>query len=154
LTEPDIEPQASLGGGLTPVVAPGPLEQDEKVIGLLGGMLSINGGAIKLIVPPGAVLAKTRFTMTRVDTLYAHVELSATSLTSSQPNDVGARGFVVPVLLRMSYRNGQIPNPLSLLIAHQADDGSLNPVQSILDLPVLEVVGTLFHFSGYVMASN
>lgn len=136
------------------VVAPGDLDAAQAIIGPLGGALSINGGAFRLIVPPGAVLSPTHFTMRRVSTVHAQVDLTATSLNDlAQPNDVGNQGFLVPVLLRISYGGTEV-NPFGLRIAEVEPDGDLIPVPSLLDLTLRQVVGVLPHFSGYVMASN
>jgi hypothetical protein len=155
VVDPLPSPAATLTApSLARVYAPGKIDEAETIIGPLGGTLTINGGAITLVVPPGAVLAKTRFAMHRTSTVHAQVELTATSLSGqAQSNDVGSGGFLVPVLLHISYGETDA-NPWTTLVAEVTADGELLPVKTVLDLSLRQVVGLLPHFSGYVMASN
>lgn len=125
----------------------------EAVIGREGGALTAGGHTLS--VPRGAVSGPTRFTFSSVHEGYAEVRLTATSLGSEVHNDVGARGFTVPVVAAVSVgASGGMPRWSRLVLAWVRPDGSLEAVPSYLDPSSKRIVGRLGHFSQYAVASD
>ncbi|HEX6589050.1 MAG TPA: hypothetical protein VF039_08510 [Longimicrobiales bacterium] len=121
----------------------------EAVIGAAGGELRI--GRHWLMVPSGTVASPTRFTMTPVEDGTMHVDLTATSVSSSVQNDVGAAGFSQPVYLSFAVDPTTF-DPTTMAVAWLVE-GSLVVQQSFV-YENDSVVGALNHFSGYVLVAN
>lgn len=121
------------------------------VIGPSGGRLELGGH--QLIVPAGAVSHPARFSLELLENGYVEVELNASS--KGHGNNVGQRGFAVPVILELSYAAADGPvSPEELKIVWVRSDGSLEPLPSMHDAASQTVRAGLKHFSPYALASN
>lgn len=117
------------------------------IIGSGGGKLSLGGH--ELLVPAGAVSGPTTFTMTKLDD-ELQVRLTATQLTL---NDVGSRGFAVPVRLVLNFARAkeEIADPSKLRIFWLKHDGSFETQSTQVDIVGKRAVGYLNHFSDYAL---
>lgn len=124
------------------------------VIGPEGGTLRL--GSHRLVVPQRAVSAPTRFRMRRMDDGWVKVELEATSVGhGSSPNDVGRRGFAMPVVLSLSYGDAATEqDPERLLVVWVKRDGTLERMPSVADPESRYVNASLGHFSAYALATD
>jgi hypothetical protein len=128
--------------------------ETDPAVGVVTAIIDQNGGSLSignhvLTVPVGAVDYPTTFTMTKlVDEI--EVGLTATRLL---PNDVGRRGFNVPVSLSLSYANAtEVPaNASEMKVGWVKADGSIEVQQSQVDPSGEVVVGSLKHFSAYAI---
>ena len=121
----------------------------------ISGMINRQGGTLSyagytLVVPRNSVLHPTVFTLHTLSTGFLEVELTATSTGSKTENDVGNRGFSVPVLLSIPV--GSDVDPASVLVAWVRPDGLLEAMPSTVDGNV--VTGRLTHFSQYTAATD
>jgi hypothetical protein len=121
-------------------------------IGVLGGVLSLPGAGLTVVVPPLAL------TSTKL--------ISVTALAGSNVaytfSPHGTQ-FLVPVVATQSLvnteaaRGGSI-NPLSLFVGYFPDDNNIFSVTDILQLNInllsQTAVMTLPHFSGYIVATG
>jgi hypothetical protein len=97
----------------------------------------------------------TRFTFSSVHEGFAEVRLTATAVGSEAHNDVGMRGFTVPVVVALSFEPaGGMPRWSRLVLAWVRPDGGLEAVPSYLDPSSKRIVGRLGHFSQYAVASD
>lgn len=114
-----------------------------------GGRLIL--GSHVLEVPSGAVDNPTLFTMDKVDVDHIQVKLTATRLTL---NDVGSKGFNVPVRLTLSYsKAAELPSDQSLLrVVWVKLDGTSEDRPSTVDVQGKRVTASLGHFSDYALA--
>ncbi len=110
-------------------------------IGPWGGELRI--GPHTLIVPPGALLQRTRITG----------RITSDTVNSVQFSPEGLR-FVVPAILQLSYANCKRSNPLPMKVVYTSDD-----LLRLLELIPSQdrklkqtVVGLISHFSRYAIA--
>lgn len=118
-------------------------------IGSQGGTL-VSGGH-RLVVPAGAVSEPIVFRM-RVREDAVEVDLTATGPKSDRENDVGSRGFAVPLRLELSYSGAEsVSDPSRLQIAWVRDDGVLEALPSTVDPGARTVAAQLVHFSGYTL---
>lgn len=121
------------------------------VIDAAGGSLALGGHV--LTVPAGAVSGPTTFQMELTYEDKLGVKLSATSVGSSVHNDIGAAGFLTPVVLRMSFEKAtREVNPGRLTVAWERDEDELEPVSSSVDMSTKTVSGLVPHFSGFILA--
>lgn len=114
---------------------------ESEDIGPWGGVLEL--GPHRLIVPPGALLKKTRITG----------RISADSVNSVQLFPEGLQ-FLVPVRLQLSYRNCENLELKNMRVVYTSDD-----LLRVLELIPSEdrkgmrtVVGFISHFSRYAVA--
>jgi hypothetical protein len=147
-----------LGGGLTrvhgvtrttPLAAPVTVRQ---TIGLLGGVINAPGG-LTVVVPPGAVLAPTSFSVTAL----------AGDMVAYEFQPHGKR-FLLPLVMtqRTQGINLQGVPLLSLKTGYFANASQLNEQDNTavvneilnlgLNLPLGTMVFTVTHFSGYMVA--
>ena len=114
-----------------------------------GGRLIL--GSHVLEVPSGAVDNPTLFTMDKVDADHIQVKLTATRLIL---NDVGSRGFNVPVRLTLSYgKAAELPSDQSTLrVIWVKLDGTSEDRPSTVDVQGKRVTASLGHFSNYALA--
>jgi hypothetical protein len=125
----------------------------EQVVGPEGAVLGVPG--YTLTVPRGAVAEPTRFVFESLASGYVEVRLTATSLGAATENDVGVRGFGVPLLLAFSYEPaGGMPQWARLVVAWVRDDGTLERVPSGFDPRQRLIIGRLSHFSQYTVAAD
>ncbi len=123
------------------------------LFGLLGGELHLNGES--LLVPEGAVLRLTLFTMETPDTKVINVNLSA--LTGDLLRNVlSLLGlFQKPVTVELSYAHAtNVTDPGKLVIVRLLDDGKVEVLPTRVDRQRKVVSAQLDHFSKYAMASN
>jgi hypothetical protein len=126
----------------------------QSLIGLLGGVLNLNGHS--LLVPKGAVTVPTLFIMSTPNTSDVDVDLLALLPTLlGKLLNVGERGFAKPVTVTLSYgRAYNVTNASRLFIVRKLPDGRYEKMPSTVD-PVRKTVSAqLDHFSKYCMASN
>ena len=149
---PASSPLLATSGSLQKIDGTLPQFAAEAVIGPLGGSLGVPG--YRLVVPPGAVVSSTRFTFQSLNNGYVEVRLTATSLGSSVPNDVGAAGFAVPLWLELNYGSGGQKTWQRYVVAWARPDGVLEEVPSTVDQSRKVVVGRISHFSLYAAAGG
>ena len=140
-------PQADLIGGL--LGATGllkcsslPYAQDVETIGPAGGILV--AGPHSLVIPPGALVAPTKITMTVPTGL-------GVNAVKFQPEGLQ---FLAPAVLSMSYSNCSLLGKLLPKRIAYTDD-NLNILTYLLSLDNLlskRVTGKVNHFSDYVVA--
>lgn len=119
-------------------------------IGPEGGSLGVEG--YTLTVPRNAVSEPTVFTFASIDNGYIQVQSTATTVGSSDLNDVGRAGFKTPVLISLSYSSaGGVPSWLKLVLAYVGPDGTLEPVPSRFNVARKVVTGAVSHFSDYAL---
>jgi hypothetical protein len=125
----------------------------EAVIGPEGGDLGVPGFTLR--VPRGAVSAPARFTFESVHEGYVEVKLTATAVGSSTPNDVGAAGFRVPLLLGLSVDPaGGMREWSRLVVVRVLPDGALQPLPSTYNPVLRMLVGSVDHFSTFAMGGG
>jgi len=143
-----------------PVAAKSAHHSLTKVAGETGGftvsgMINRQGGSISyggytLVVPRNSVQHPTVFTLHALSSGYLEVELTATSTGSWTPNDIGLRGFSVPVQLSIPV-DGAVQAD-GLVVAWVRPDGELEAMPSTTADGV--VTGRLTHFSQYTAATD
>lgn len=119
------------------------------VIGKEGGQIENSGHVLS--VPRRAVLSPTEFTFTVVGGNTIHVDLTAKTVETGVP----VTTFADNLTLKLSYKNTAISDPSSLIVAWLVDgteDGLKQPVPSYVDKYNQFVLGSLSHFSDYVIA--
>ena len=128
--------------------------ETDPAVGVVTAVIDRNGGSLNignhvLTVPAGAVDHPTTFVMTK---LVEEIEVGLTA-TRVLPNDVGRRGFNVPVRLSLSYANAaEIPvNESAMKVVWVKPDGEVEVQSSAVDTEDEAVVGALNHFSGYAL---
>ena len=130
--------------------------ETDPAVGVVTAIIDENGGSLNignhvLTVPAGAVNAPTTFVMTKlVDEI--EVGLTATRLL---PNDIGRRGFDVPVRLSLSYANAaEVPaNAHQMKVVWVKANGELEVQPTAVDASGEAVIGSLRHFSQYAVAT-
>ena len=134
----------------------GPLPQDlstSAVIGPDGGSLHLLDHA--LVVPAGAVLKPTLFTMNGLPSGYVEVVLSA-EVTSffDRLLSVGEIGFQKPVRVTLTYdRSTNIPDPVRLVLLRlDGANGGPEALPTHVDLIRKTVRADLDHSSRYAIA--
>ena len=122
--------------------------------GLLGGVISIPEAGLKVIVPPAAVLSRTKFTVTA----------PAGNAVAYEFGPHGKR-FLVPLIVEQNLRNtsayGNTPILGSLEAGYFTDLNSIGLIALVTEiLPVIydpitaKARFTVGHFSGYLLASG
>ena len=122
-----------------------------KKIGLLGGVLSIPGAGITVVVPPLAVLSPTTISVTaRAGSAVAY--------------DFAPHGikFAVPLVVTQSLAKTDAKTGLvsinSLFAGYYPDSKNITSVTELLTLNVnllnSTAIMTVWHFSGYIFASG
>jgi hypothetical protein len=126
-----------------------------RLIDATGGAIHLGGHKIE--VPAGAVTGPTVFTVSLLRSGFVEVELSAvvTDLLG-ETVDVGENGFGgKTVALTLSYAAASnVGDPSKLLILRMLDDGSVEPLDVVVDEQGKTVTAQLDHFSRYCMASS
>jgi hypothetical protein len=118
------------------------------VIGSAGGRLQL--GRHELQVPAGAVSGPTTFAMTKLSVDELKFGLTATQLL---PNDVGARGFAVPVKLVIDFgRAVNVADASVLQVLWIKPLGGLEAQPTQIDFAGRRAIGELSHFSDYMLA--
>lgn len=109
------------------------------------------GSCHTLFVPEGSVKQNTYFTMTRVPGNEVYVELTA-SKHNNGGNEVGARGFRIPVYLLLNYgaAGAQVPDD-HVAVAWKKPNGQLLGMPSAVAPDYDVVIAELNHFSGYIV---
>jgi len=123
------------------------------LFGVLGGILELDGHA--LLVPRGAVLRVTLFTLATPRTDVVDVELNALGGDLLR----GVLSYLIrferPVTVELSYARAlNVDDPDRLTIVRQLSDGRWEVVPSRVDKRRKVVTAELDHFSKYAMASN
>lgn len=158
---PSAASQALLGGLLaqpatvSPLLRTTPLASNltaSATIGPLGGVLSVPGAGLTVVVPPLAVLTPTKMSVTAL----------AGSAVAYEFAPHGIK-FSVPLVATQSLRGtqaeaGGLINPLSLFAGYFPDANRITSVSELLNLNV-NVLGqtsvlTIWHFSGYIIATG
>jgi hypothetical protein len=126
-----------------------------RLIDATGGAIHLGGHKIE--VPAGAVTGPTLFTVSLLRSGFVEVDLSAvvTDLLG-ETVDVGSQGFGdKTVALTLSYAAASnVGDPSNLLILRMLDDGSVEPLDVVVDEQGKTVTAQLDHFSRYCMASS
>ena len=155
-TQPGLRPAAEEGvvynsSGTRFVV----VKENDTNVGVVTGVIGSSGGRLilgkhELNVPRGAVSGPTTFTMTKIDGDHIRVRLTATQLTL---NDVGSKGFAVPVTLSLSWENAaSLPEDVaSLLIAWIRPDGVAVTQSTTVEVQGHRARADLSHFSEYAL---
>jgi hypothetical protein len=127
-----------------------------KVIGILGGSLNLSGTGLRIVVPPLALTASTRITVTAVPGNQVAYKF--------EPHGIH---FLVPLVVTQdlsgtsAYHSGLLQP--GIVAAYFADDSDLLSdgtalVSELLDttLSLLNhsATFTVFHFSGYLIATD
>lgn len=148
------EARFSTGGDLTKVAGTMPAFSVSQEIGLEGGLI-IGATGYALVVPPGAVAQPTVFTFESLNKGYPEVKLTATAVGSSDLNDVGSAGFLVPLTLSLSTQAAiSALDGKEVTVVWVRPDGTLERMPSSFDAIQKVVAGKLDHFSQYGAASN
>jgi hypothetical protein len=155
-TQPALEPAVEQGvvysnSGQRFVV----VKESDANIGVVTAVIGSSGGKLmlgkhELNVPKDAVRGPTTFTMTKLDGEYLRVRLTATELLL---NDVGSKGFNVPLRLSLSYENAaELPDNLEeLVVAWIRPDGVAELKASTVEVQGHRVRSDLDHFSEYAL---
>lgn len=122
------------------------------LIGPLGGILEVQDHALR--VPAGAVPHPAAFTMAVLDGRTIEVDLQAVDPETGE--DVGGKGFTIPVQLALSYADARIKdNDIDdLVIVRIHPDGTREPLPSTVDRATQRVTAELDHFSKYALCRN
>lgn len=122
-------------------------------IGTGGGTIST--AAYTLTVPAGAVSKPTLFVVEPTNIGLYVVDLHAYEQTLLGKIDVGAKGFLKPVTLSISYAQANgVQDPAGLVVLYVSTT-SLPEIQTtIVDLAKKKISSPLSHFSKYAMAQN
>lgn len=124
-------------------------------------LLGYSGGTLELLdhsltVPRGALAKDALFTLTVLPTGYVEVDLLATVTTLTGVEDVGSKGFLKPVTVRLSYEratNVKDPSKLKVLriksLLGYTNYEVLQPLR--IDAKKKVVVVELDHFSRYTL---
>jgi hypothetical protein len=158
---PTVGPSKSLLGTLlgspqtvTPLLRTKPLASAITVsrrIGILGGVIPVPGAGLTIVVPPLAVSSMTNFSVTAL----------AGSAVAYQFEPHGTK-FTLPLVATQDLHGTQaqtgLVNPLSLFVGYFPDSSNVTSVTELLNLgvslPTLMSVFTIWHFSGYILASG
>ena len=131
--------------------------ETDPAVGVVTAVIDRNGGSLNignhvLTVPAGAVDFPTTFTMTK---LVDEIEVGLTA-TRIVPNDIGRRGFNVPVKLSLSFANAaEVPaNAGELKVLWVKADGSVEAQPTAVDATDEAAVGSLTHFSQYALGAT
>jgi hypothetical protein len=158
---PEAASQTLLGSLLstpttvTPLLRTTPLKSaltTSATIGPLGGVLSLPGAGLTVVVPPLAVKTATKMSVTA---------LAGSSVAYEfQPHGIK---FLVPLVATQSLKgtqaqSGGLINPLSLFAGYFPDGTKITSVTELLNLNVNVLsqtsVLTIWHFSGYIIATG
>jgi hypothetical protein len=115
------------------------------LIGPLGGVLAVGG--IRVIVPAGAVLAPTSFTLTVPESNYLEIDVKA--------GDADHFVFERPVVVAIDYGRCGLPLFHSALSAWNIDPDTkalLHEMASVDSLLTHRIIFSTIHFSGYAVA--
>ena len=124
-----------------------------EIVDRKGATLILAGHELR--IAPLTVDQPTRFVMKLTGEDELRVELSATTVNSNVHNDVGRRGFTIPVQLVMSYASATDPvDVTALTIVYTHPDGTLYEMSSVVDAATQRVSARLYHFSGYAIADR
>jgi hypothetical protein len=121
-----------------------------------GGGVIVGATGYSLAVPPGAVSQPTVFTFESLSSSgYLGVKLTATAVGSSDLNDVGRAGFLVPLTLILSTETATSTlEGKDVTVVWVRPDGVLERMPSSFDLTKKIVTGKLTHFSQYAVGGN
>jgi len=123
------------------------------IFGLLGGVLQVTDE--RIVVPAGAVLEATLFTMSTVSGPVVDVDLHAFGGDLLNRLLSPVELFKKPVTLELSYANAtNVTDPSRLVIVRLLDDGRYEVLPTKVDKERKVVSAELEHFSKYAMASN
>ena len=129
------------------------VKEKDVTVGVVTGTIGSGGGKLvlgkhELWVPKDAVSAATVFTMSKAsDEL--RFSLTATQLLT---NDIGSKGFAQPVKLVISYKDAvNVSDPSALKVFWAKLDGTLEVQQTEVDLVGYRAIGSLGHFSDYLL---
>jgi hypothetical protein len=140
---------------VTPLQRIAPLATSQTAsatIGILGGVISLPGAGLTIVVPPLAVSKETNFTVTAL----------AGSAVSYEFAPSGIR-FTTPLVATQSLKgtqaqSGGLVNPLSLSVGYFPDANRITSVTELLNVNVNLLsqtsVFSIWHFSGYIFASG
>jgi hypothetical protein len=141
--------------GIKLIVEDGPHQQGlvTGLFGVLGGVLQLDGHT--LIVPRGAVLQPTLFTMATPSSEVIDVELNVLGGDLLRGTLSRLLRFETAVTVELSYaRASNVTNPDKLMIVRLLENGRYEVVPSQIDKTRKVVTARLDHFSKYAMASN
>jgi hypothetical protein len=140
---------------VTPLLRTAPLASSltaSATIGPLGGVLTVPGAGLTVVVPPLAVLTPTTMSVTAL----------AGSAVAYEFAPHGIK-FSVPLVATQSLKGtqaqtGGLINPLSLFAGYFPDANRVTSVSELLNLNI-NVLGqtsvlTIWHFSGYIIATG
>lgn len=117
-----------------------PYAGTSKVIGPLGGTIAV--GRSSLVIPPGALAEPTVITMEQPSSNTVEARFRPHGLV-----------FATPAKLTMSYSSCLDQRGYVRAIVYVNDDGKIVEVPPSVDFPSSDkVVGSIDHFSGYVVA--
>ena len=161
-TSAPSEPSHALLSGLlgaatsvTPLkrITPLPTNQTASAtIGILGGVITLPGAGLTVVVPPLAVSKSTKFTVTAL-------------AGSAVAYDFAPAGihFTTPLVATQNLKgtqaqSGGLINPLALSVGYFPDANRITSVTELLNVNVNLLsqtsVFTIWHFSGYIFASG
>jgi hypothetical protein len=130
--------------------------ETDPAVGVVTAVIDQNGGSLNignhvLTVPAGAVDGPTTFTMTK---LVDEIEVGLTA-TRVLPNDIGRRGFNVPVKLSLSFANASgALDAGDLKVLWVKPNGDLEEQPTVVDSSDEAAVGSLTHFSQYALGAT
>lgn len=122
----------------------------QKIDPDVGGELTLLGHT--LTIPAGAIDRPTMFVMSVLAGTEIQVELIA--YDPDLYEDVGGKGFNVPVQLALSYAEAEVDDPESLTIVYITPDGDKEVIESTVDTENQVVRAELSHFSRYGLCTN
>ncbi len=144
-----------LGGGsatqtANPLLRNTPLASNlsqSATIGILGGTIALPGAGFTIVVPPLAVTHNTTITVTALAGDKLAYEFAPHGLH-----------FTVPLVMTQDLHNTHGGSLLSLYLGYFPDSANPTSVTETLGLGVnlgtLLSVGTIWHFSGYIIATG
>jgi hypothetical protein len=159
LTEPTAASASLLGLGnpieVTPLLRNAPLSQSlsaSATVGPLGGTLSLPGAGLLVVIPPLALSSRQTITVTAVAGSNVEYEFAPHGLKFNLPlvvtqnlgvTQAGANGLVNPLSLFAGYFPDST-KPTSITESLNVNVNLLNQVATF----------TVWHFSGYILASG
>jgi hypothetical protein len=144
VSDPLSEDYVRIEAGLLSVCEVAPAAQVQRVIGVLGGSLSVSG--VHMTLPPGAVAGDTEFRLHVPSSRHAEVDIRANGQEHFQ--------FLAPVVISMDYsRCGTPAGPLSAWHIDPDTKALLENMGGVDDTMNRRVVFSTMHLSGYAIAN-
>jgi hypothetical protein len=136
---------AACGGGSD---GTGPAAVPANTVGTAGGTVSLQGGVVQLVVPPGALASNQTFSATPVADTVGDLNVVADRVYKFEPSGIT---FAQPVEMKLSFNPASLPPgaPVSSVRLRKLVDGAWQPVATdvVVDSATNTVRGKVSGFS-------